>query len=79
MRDVIPLMTIIEELSEVLNIKKETPKIFCTVFEDNNGQQVKDGKIKIEAVDTNVQIADAFIKPLPRLQFETLRRTFLGW
>ena len=37
MRDVIPLMTIIEELSEVLQIKKEKPKIYCTVFEDNNG------------------------------------------
>ena len=36
MRDVIPLMTIIEELSEVLQIKKEKPKIYCTVFEDNN-------------------------------------------
>ena len=37
MREVIPLMTIIEELSDVLNISKEKPKIFCTVFEDNNG------------------------------------------
>ena len=104
MRDVIPLMTIIEELSEVLKIKKEKPKIFCTVFEDNNGalelaktprmrprtkhisltyhhfrQQVKDGKIKIEAIDTKVQIADIFTKPLPRLQFESLRKIFPGW
>ena len=104
MRDVIPLMTIIEELSEVLKIKKEKPKIFCTVFEDNNGalelaktprmrprtkhislkfhhfrQQVKDGKIKIEAIDTKVQIADIFTKPLPRLQLESLRKIFLGW
>ena len=42
-------------------------------------QQVKDGKVKIEAIDTKVQIADIFTKPLPRLQFETLRRIFLGW
>ena len=104
MRDVILLMTIIEELSDVFNLKREKPKIFCTVFEDNNGalelaktprmrprtkhislkyhhfrQQVKDGKVKIEAIDTKVQIADIFTKPLPRLQFETLRRIFLGW
>ena len=37
MRDDFPLMAIIGELSEVLQIKKEKPKIFCTVFEDNNG------------------------------------------
>ena len=37
MRDVIPLMAIIEELSEVLQIKKEKHKMYCTVFEDNNG------------------------------------------
>ena len=104
MRDVIPLMTIIEELSEALNIKKEKPKMFCTVFEDNNGalklaktprmrprtkhislkyhhfkQHVKDNKIKIAAIDTKVQIADIFIKPLPRLQFESLTTIFLGW
>ena len=36
MQDAILLMTTIEELSEALNIKKEKPKIFCTVFEDNN-------------------------------------------
>ena len=104
MRDVIPLMTIIEELSEALNIKKEKPKMFCTVFEDNNEalklaktprmrprkkhislkyhnfkQHVKDNKIKIAAIDTKVQIADIFIKPLPRLQFESLTTIFLGW
>ena len=37
MRDDIPLTTLIEELSEVLQIKTEKPKIYCTVFEDNNG------------------------------------------
>ena len=37
MRDGFPLITIIEEVSEVLQIKKEKPKIYCTVFEDNNG------------------------------------------
>ena len=40
---------------------------------------MKDGKIKIEAIDTKVKIADIFTKSLPRLQFETLRRLFLGW
>ena len=93
----IPLTTIIEELSEVLHIKKEKPKIFCTVFEDNNGallrprtkhislmyhhfrDQVRKGKIKIEAFDTKVQIADIFTKPLPKDQFQVLRKLFLGW
>ena len=104
MRDVIPLMTIIEELSEVLQIKKEKPKIYCTVFEDNNdalelaktprlrprtkhislkyhhfSDQVRQGKIKIEAIDTKVQIADIFTKPLPKDQFQVLRKLFLGW
>ena len=104
MRDVIPLMTIIEELSEVLQLVKEKPKIYCTVFEDNNGalelaktprlrprtkhislkyhhfrDQVKNGKVKIEAIDTKIQIADIFTKPLPKDQFQTLRKLFLGW
>ena len=104
MRDVIPLMTIIEELSEILQIKNEKPKIYCTVFEDNNGalelaktprlrprtkhislkyhhfrDQVRKGKIRIEAIDTKVQIADIFTKPLPKDQFQVLRMLFLGW
>ena len=37
MRDTIPLMALIEELSTVLPIITEKAKVHCTVFEDNNG------------------------------------------
>ena len=33
----------------------------------------------IEAIDTKVQIADIFTKPLPQDQFQVLRKLFLGW
>ena len=37
MRDLIPLMNIIEEIDDIFEIKTETPVICCKVFEDNNG------------------------------------------
>ena len=37
MRDLIPLRTILAELSQIIEFKIETPITYSTVFEDNNG------------------------------------------
>ena len=37
LRDVIPLLGLLSELEKVIPSKKDTPKIHCTVFEDNKG------------------------------------------
>ena len=36
LREAIPMMTLLEEISNILPIDLETPKLHCTVFEDNN-------------------------------------------
>ena len=36
MRETIPMMTLFQELKDRLPIEDTTPKIHCTVFEDNN-------------------------------------------
>ena len=42
-------------------------------------EHVKEGKIKIEHVDTNEQRADIMTKPLEKSKFEYLRSLTLGW
>ena len=42
-------------------------------------EHVTSGNIKVESIDTSVQIADIFTKPLTRTKFETLRKLLLGW
>ena len=37
MRDVIPLLDLLKELSDVIPSEDTTPKIHCTIFEDNKG------------------------------------------
>ena len=37
MRDVIPLISLLEEINEIFPIHTPTPKIHCKVWEDNNG------------------------------------------
>ena len=34
-REVIPMMTLLEEINEVFPIGKKTPKVHCKVWEDN--------------------------------------------
>ena len=36
MREAIPMITLLQELKEILPIEDTTPKIHCTIFEDNN-------------------------------------------
>ena len=36
MREKNPMITLLEELKKVLPIDIETPKLHCTIFEDNN-------------------------------------------
>ena len=36
MREVIPLMELLKELNPLLPIRNVTPKLHCTIFEDNN-------------------------------------------
>jgi hypothetical protein len=44
-------------------------------------QHIKDsnGSITVEKIDTAVQLADLFTKPLPREPFERLRKLLMGW
>ena len=37
MRDVIPLTSLIKEISKILHLERNKPTIHTTVFEDNNG------------------------------------------
>ena len=37
LRDVIPMMTLLEEIDSIFQVHKPTPKVHCKVFEDNNG------------------------------------------
>ena len=37
MRDVIPMMQILEEIQKFMDIPIQKPNVKCTVFEDNNG------------------------------------------
>ena len=41
--------------------------------------EVAGGRIKIFLVDTKNQEADIFIKSLPKLQCEKLRKIIMGW
>ena len=36
MRETTPMITLLQELKEILPIEDTTPKIHCTIFEDNN-------------------------------------------
>jgi hypothetical protein len=36
-------------------------------------------RIKVEYISTDQQQADIFTKPLPRIQFQTLRERLCGW
>lgn len=42
-------------------------------------QHVRDGSITIEPISTKDQLADIFTKPIPRVQFEVLRKQIMGW
>ena len=41
--------------------------------------QVKNGNVKVTKVDTSLNWADIFTKPLPKLTFETIRKLLMGW
>ena len=104
LRQVIPLIALLEELRRVLSSAYLKPNIHCTVFEDNSGalemarvpkmrprtkhlglklhhfrEHVRRGTIIPVAIETNEQPADIFTKPLPRDQFQYLRRKVCGW
>jgi hypothetical protein len=36
-------------------------------------------QVKVVKVDTTLQLADLFTKPLPREQFQKLRKLLIGW
>ena len=48
LRELIPMMTLIQELKEVLPIEDDKPKIHCTISEDNNSciELVKSPKMR---------------------------------
>ena len=104
LRDVMPLMGLLEEVSKAFNITMNKPIMHCKVFEDNNGAlelakapkirprtkhiaikhhhfraYVESGKIEIRPIDTDMQQADIFTKPLALAQFRYLRKLIMGW
>ena len=113
MRDLIPLMTLVEEVSVILQIEYSVPEvqykcnkttISADVYEDNRGAQelanfpklrprtkhialkyhhfrehVRNGRVRIHAIDTREQLADIFTKALPRDAFQYLRHKICGW
>ena len=40
---------------------------------------LKPNEIEVEKVESELNLADAFTKPLPRDQFEFLRKKLIGW
>jgi hypothetical protein len=42
-------------------------------------EHVRQGHICIQWIDTTLQIADIFTKPLPESKISFLREQFLGW
>jgi hypothetical protein len=40
---------------------------------------VANGSVEVVKIDTKFQLADPLTKPLPRVQFETLRHLLMGW
>ena len=104
MRDLIPIRSLLKELSNNLGLKINVPITHSTVFEDNNGalelarevkyfsrtkhitikyhhfrDHVKNGNIRICAINTKEQKADIFTKSLDKTQFEYLRKKIMGW
>ena len=43
------------------------------------GREGEEPKIRVEYISTDQQEADIFTKPLPRIQFQTLRKKLCGW
>lgn len=118
MRDLIPMRTLLSEISKgfaiadldepLLNdapLRAFTKMHKSVVHEDNSGcleiaskpeqyrprtkhigikwhhfrDQVASGQVVIEKIDTKFNWADIFTKPLPRTQFESLRKLMMGW
>jgi len=104
MRDLIPFTYQVMEVGSVFNSEVTETKLFCTLFEDNNGalelaiapryrprtkhigikyhhfrEQVQNGMISIQPINTLEQIADQFTKALQVGVFEYLRGKLFGW
>ena len=94
MREVIPLIDLLEEINEIFEVHKPTPKIHCKVWEDNDGcislatqrkfsPRTKHIAVKYhhfcDKVDTKEQTADLFTKLLDESLFLYLRRKLVGW
>jgi hypothetical protein len=104
LREVIPLMTLLGEIRDIFPILVDTPKIQCSVWEDNQScikmatgskftprtkhialkyhhfkSYVKDGRIKVNYIHTEMQKADLLTKPLSDDLFFKLRYMLMGW
>ena len=105
LRSAIPLIRLMEEVRDELNIPMQTiPEVLCKVFEDNLGavelckvpkmrprtkhinvkyhhfrQYVFDGKIKVQQVRSENQLADIFTKNVPIEKFLRFRKGICGW
>ena len=65
------------ELAKEAKLRPRTKHLACRLFHFR--QHVEKGLISIHYVNTKNQIADIFTKPLPRVQFQELRKKFMGW
>ena len=104
LREVIPLVSLIDELGGVFDLHVDTPNFVVKVWEDNQSciamaestkfsprtkhialkyhhfKQFQDsGRINVQYVNTEDQLADILTKPLNDPAFFKLRRMLMGW
>jgi hypothetical protein len=104
MRDLIPLLALLQDVTSVTNITIGNSTTCSTVFEDDKScvelikapkmnpriqhisikyhhfcDQLHQGFIQIQWIDTTRQIADIFTKPLAESKFTFLCERFLSW
>ena len=65
---------------ELAREPKHSPRTKCVSLKDRHFRwKVAKGTIIINSIDTSNQQADIFTKPLPKVQFEKLRKLIIGW
>ena len=92
-RELIPIINILEDISKYHNLPQIKPKLHVKVYEDNVGQlkwpiitntaQERSTSILDHIISENISLpdqdTDIFTKPRASQQFSKLRKRILGW